>query len=634
MASSLIPLLSQGPRPVEPPDPFKIAQDAAAAKNAQAQVGLTQAQTQQAQASAALTRTDAALKQRDIDAQKVAAQSFQKNAYKNPDGSVSVDYPSIYAELSAAGFSDKAAALRSANASAEDAEVQKNTHKLDLAKAQNGLVALALGNAGIVPGAKLDPQAAVKAYAAASQWAQANGVGDKMPFTPQQFTQNPTAATEQAQNIVGASGQTAAALEQKKAQVLAQQAIVGQARTFASSVFAGITDPAQVPAAKAKIMEAFPDQYSAIGIGPDPKTPQELKALQDGLNVAAAAPDVRQALVTQARTQVSEAELRKQQGIEALAGAGQRTAEAGLARAQTQQVQAQTVSAYGNVDNKGNPVPPPAGTAGTTGDPLSPTISRPGNAAPIDLSKDPNWFRQPVGARKVALNLLSTGDPGAAPDKGTEQNGYTLARALDPQWKEHAEARQTIFKNAQDYIPVANAMIQHGGDLLDLAKQLNAQYPGALNKSIADIKAGVFGSVAQASFNDLLDKYQDEVGKVAQGSQALHVGTKEDQNKVIDTKKTLGQLFGIVATNNEWMNKKADAINHQFNVQNGGQMFGGSGLQVLYPETKQLMASQAQRSSAQAGKVRVQIPGSPVGEISASKLEQFKKDHPNAVIFK
>jgi hypothetical protein len=186
-----------------------------------------------------------------------------------------------------------------------------------------------------------------------------------------------------------------------------------------------------------------------------------------------------------------------------------------------------------------------------------------------------------------------------------------------------------------------------GTALVHLArlKEINDQSPSEVRIS---------GTKANLEFNNLLDTVADELG--------TFYGEPKTNEAIASKKATLGALMNrnaaiveqaramtakLNSLQTSWDNAapkpsyrppmpniSSDArvalqtlapdfvkANPVFAPGSGGQSQPG---QTRQPGTK--------LPAAPAGKVAVQIPGSPVGFISQGALQQFQKDHPNAVV--
>lgn len=588
MADELDAILAHGPAPTQQPDVAGqilgtlksqqgLQQGAADIKRTEAETAFAKAQSAQLGAATRGADLENALKQRAVDAQKTVTQLLQKNTVRNADGSTSTDMASTLAGLRAAGFPEYAMELEAKNIANEKSSADMGKAQLDLAAGKTKLAGLRIGLSGI--DRAQNPQERAQIYNTITQQAQKEGWADQLPASPQDFAKNPSAYTGALSDIVNSSGSKTEVLQQRKSQIEATQQRLAQARNQFSNLVQQISDPRQYPLVLQQIRQDNPEEYAQLNLAPadSVRSPEDLNHVKEASVFTQLPPDQQQSALTAKKAQASMEALQGAEGTRARAEAGLASTQAAIARTVLGQN-------YG-VDLKGSPLAPAAANGATN----APVINPPGKGA-LDLSKFGPWTAEPPIVQRAALNILATGDaPGVEP--AAVSRAQILASKIDPQWKSNVNAREHLWTDAQTFVTAANTAVAHSPDLVDYAKELNNRFPHFMNTKIADLKSQ-FGSEVQAQFDNRVNRYNGEIEKMMHGGVPTIPGLSEGLKSGASREKTVGQLLGIVQDNNRMIAEKGEKINNQYNKQLGGNILGG-GVDVLQPETRQILSSQS-----------------------------------------
>lgn len=542
-----------------------------------------EATTQQTQAQTQGLSLDNALKQRDVQARQTWQSIAQQSSIKHPDGSMSTDMPSALAKYAAAGYPEYAMKIQATMLENQKLEAETGKAQLDLAAGKTKLAGLRVGNSGIETA---DPQKKAEIYQGLSQQAQREGWSDQLPANPQQFAQNPNAYTDKLSDIVNSSGSKAEVLGQQKAQIEAKQAAFTQARSQFSDMLQQVKDPSQYGQVYDAMAKQYPQYIGELGLPPkgEVTSPAALQHVKEASVFTQLDPAQQQAAFTAIKAQQATAGLQGAETTRANAEATRARAEAGLANTQAGVV-GQTFQQNYGVTPGGKPVTPQQGAAPTN----SPVVNAPGKGE-LNLDSFGPWKAEPPVVQRGALNLLQNGEA-AGLEGPAAARAAVLASKVDPQWKDHVQARGKLMNDVQPYVTAAATAVSHGVDLEELAKGVGNKLPQFLNTKVSNIK-GQFGSEVQAEFDNRVNRYNGEIEKMMHGGVPTVSGLSEGFKSGASREKTVGQILGIVRDNNSMIKEKSDVINNQYNKQLGGNIIGG-GIDVLPKEARDVIARQS-----------------------------------------
>lgn len=641
---AILPILAQGPAPVQVQSPLDLAGKVAAIQGQRAQTAETQAripaiqaQTQAAQAATQGAQIENALKQRTLDAYQTLRGLMTQHTTQLPDGSTAVDMPSVLGKFRSQ-FPDKAMELETQQLGLQEkrATVAKNTFELQAAQQKN--VGFSLASLGFADqNAANDPQLAAK-YASGYAQAQQNGTAHLYPTDPQTFAQNPQAWLPKLRDMATQSGALADAAKQKAELVDTQMKQLGQGRTMFAQGMESVHSPQDYAKLYDSISRALPPEtFHALQLAPPNtvQTPAAIAATKQSAALTQMTPSERLELVEKNRHAMAE---EANQRITAAAEASKATTAAGelaLKRFETSQIY-QTNG--GNVPGGGGgvaatvapataqtvPTAPVAGGPSLNGPPQPSAPAAPGTpqggsiaaaqapAAPgtqpifnvggkqIDLNGNgPQariWQKETPLVRQMATMLL-TGQGGAAGGMGGERTislrtrAADLASKIDPQYQLHAKAREDLYtsETAQKSVLAANTSIVHSQQFMrDIDEAGTGSIP-ILNRAKLAVEAEM-GNPAPTKLEAVRQQYVAEIKKYFDGG----AFTEGEYNRALDNMgkaNSPAALKGAIMETNKMLAGGLDQRDKLINdVNNGG--ITGQRIKLLTDEAKQVLKDQ------------------------------------------